>query len=562
MNIVDGGVPEDVEFADLAARTVVALLELDPVEATALGDHRWDDRLGDGSAAGYAAAGQLVAEALEAIDQVDDDVLTVGTAIDLETLRTRLAGIELGLSVIGEHRWNPLHANPGSALHLLLARDFAPLPDRLHSLAGRLAAVPVALADSRAVLEEMPRVHVETAIAQFEGTAHLIEQQVALELDSAPLLRREVEPAASAAMAAVKDHVDWLRSRVEESTRDPRLGEQKYAAKLWHTLDAELAPDQLLERAESDLVRIEGEIARAAAQYLGVSPPPPDDAGDVVRRALAAVAADGSVSDESVVAQCVAALARTTDFVREHDHVTIHDDNVEIIVMPEIHRGVSVAYCDPPGPLETLALPTFFAVSPTPIDWSSERVSSFYREYNSHMLHNLTVHEAMPGHVLQLAHSRRGASPTLVRQAFWSGPFVEGWAVYAEELMAARGYSSNGNDSGALAVRLQQLKMQLRTTINTILDVRVHSRGMTEAEGMRLMQQRGHQEEGEAVGKWRRALLTSTQLSTYYVGYVAVRDLAADLGSAYPEWSDRELHDAMLAHGSPSPRHLRTLLLG
>jgi hypothetical protein len=83
---------------------------------------------------------------------------------------------------------------------------------------------------------------------------------------------------------------------------------------------------------------------------------------------------------------------------------------------------------------------------------------------------------------------------------------------------------------------------------------------MTEDEAMRLMMQRGHQEEGEAAGKWRRALLTSSQLSTYYVGYVEVADIARDLATARPGSSIRDRHDEMLAHGSPSPRHLRTLL--
>ena len=111
--------------------------------------------------------------------------------------------------------------------------------------------------------------------------------------------------------------------------------------------------------------------------------------------------------------------------------------------MPEIHRGVAVAYCDPPGPLEPTPLPTYFAVSPTPADWSAERVASFFREYNAHMLQNLTVHEAMPGHVLQLAHNARYAAPVPVRKALWSGSFVEGWAVYAEELMADAGYRAD-----------------------------------------------------------------------------------------------------------------------
>ena len=110
------------------------------------------------------------------------------------------------------------------------------------------------------------------------------------------------------------------------------------------------------------------------------------------------------------------------------------------------------------------------------------------------------------------------------------------------------------------ALRMQQLKMQLRSTINAILDVRVHTRGMTQDEAMRLMTVRGHQEEGEAAGTWRRALLTSTQLSTYYVGYHEVRDVVHRLGFARPAATTRQLHDEVLAHGSPPPRHLRTLL--
>src|SRR5262249_42124679 len=177
-------------------------------------------------------------------------------------------------------------------------------------------------------------------------------------------------------------------------------------------------------------------------------------------------------------------------------------------------------------------------------------VESFYREYNNHLVRNLTVHEAMPGHYLQCAHARRYRGSTRTRAVTRSGTFVEGWAVYAEEMMIAAGF-------GGLPVRLQQLKMRLRSIINAILDQLVHCEDMTEGEAMALMTQRGFQEEGEAAGKWRRALLTSTQLSTYFVGHTEV----AAIGAARPAAvSLGEWHDRMLSHGTPSPRHLRTLL--
>jgi len=134
---------------------------------------------------------------------------------------------------------------------------------------------------------------------------------------------------------------------------------------------------------------------------------------------------------------------------------------------------------------------------------------------------------------------------------------VEGWAVYAERVMAEQGYPGDGDPR---AVRMQQLKMQLRMIINAILDARIHGNSMTETEAMTLMTGRGYQEDGEAAGKWRRALLTSAQLSTYYVGYTEVSDLARDLRAAGPGLADRDVHDRMLAHGSPPVRLLRTLI--
>jgi uncharacterized protein (DUF885 family) len=123
--------------------------------------------------------------------------------------------------------------------------------------------------------------------------------------------------------------------------------------------------------------------------------------------------------------------------------------------------------------------------------------------------------------------------------------------------MAEQGYPGDGDPR---TVRMQQLKMLLRTTINAILDASIHGHGMTEAEAMALMTDRGYQEEGEAAGKWRRALLTSAQLSTYYVGYTEISDLADELRTADPGRTDREIHDRMLAHGSPPVRLLRSLI--
>jgi hypothetical protein len=265
-------------------------------------------------------------------------------------------------------------------------------------------------------------------------------------------------------------------------------------------------------------------------------------------------------TDATILPLCRDALAATTEFVRSRQLVTVYDDPIVIVEMPEIDRGVAGAYCRENGPLEEAVLPTEFAVSPTPEDWTADQVASFFREYNVHMLHNLTVHEAMPGHALQLMHAKRGNPATKVRAVWSSGTFIEGWAAYTEELMAGQGYRSEVSDWAAAAVRMQQLKMQLRTILNTILDIRFHCDDLDEPAATELMTRRGFQEEGEVLGKWRRVQLTSAQLCTYYVGLTEVRELARALRATHPRWSERNLHDAMLAHGSLPVRHLRTLL--
>jgi uncharacterized protein (DUF885 family) len=547
------------EFRRLAGDYLDDLARRHPDMATELGDHRFDDQLPDRGQAALDGERRGLAEFAARLAAVDQDGLDRELRVDAAVLGNDVARRRFEIEDLREHTWNPLLANPGQAIYTLLARDYAPLPDRLRSLAGRLAAVPGSLAAARAALGRMPMVHLETAIGQFGGTIGLVTEEVNAALRQAAnagdaasaAASAEVESARPAALAALAGHRDWLSARLAgadpvaggDGFADPRLGADLFSRKLSLTLSAAADADAILARAEADLERVSSEITEVAAA-LGGTP------REVLDR-LGAAAPD----EATILAFCAEAFAAQTAFVREHDLVTLYDDPVEIIDMPEINRGIAVAYCDPPGPLEPVPGATFIAVSPTPKDWTAERVASFYREYNRHMVHNLMVHEAMPGHYLQLQHSRRFTGATALRAALWSGPFVEGWAVYTEELMADHGYPGEGDP---VAVRMQQLKMQLRMVINAILDARVHAHGMTEADAMSLMTVRGFQEDGEASGKWRRAQLTSAQLSTYYVGYTEVADLAADLRSR--GLAERTAHDSMLAHGSPPVRLLREVL--
>ena len=534
-------------FVPLAERIIDGLLAADPALASSAGDHRYDDQLPDLSADGTSARVAMLRDAAQALAGVDTDGLDPAERVDHDQLLSLVERSLFQLTEVRENEWNPLVHNPGTLLNALVARPFAAPAQRLESLAGRLAAVPDAMATARAILRECPRMHLETGADQFRGTAALVRDRVPDLLRQAPGLASTVEPLAVAAGDALVAFADWLRDlgmTGADQGRDPRLGRRLWEAKLWHTLDTELTAAEVLRLAKERLDLLSDEIRATAAAMVGGRA---DD--DTVRAALLRLAADRP-DDTTIVALATRTLDETTAFVRDADLVSLVDDPVEVLEMPEFARGVAVAYCESPGPLEADGVPTFYCIAPTPTAWSPERVESFYREYNTHMVHNLTVHEAMPGHYLQLAHARRYRGSTRTRAVARSGPFIEGWAVYSEQAVAERGY-------GGLPFRLHQLKLQLRMVINAILDQLVHCEDMTEGEAMALMTQRGFQEEGEAAGKWRRAVLTSTQLSTYFVGYTEVAAIAARRPDGV---SARDWHDAMLGHGSPSPRHLRTVL--
>ena len=284
----------------------------------------------------------------------------------------------------------------------------------------------------------------------------------------------------------------------------------------------------------------------------------PDEPTDAYRqaviRAALEVAYAESPAPDAVIATARESLERTTAFVRENDLVRVPDNPVEIILMPEFLRGIALAYCDSPGPLDK-GLATYYAVSPIPEDWTAEQTSGFLREYNVRSIHNLTIHEAMPGHYLQLAHANE--YPSTLRAVLQSGPFIEGWAVYTEDVMADAGYYDNDP-----LMRLIQLKWYLRAVINAILDQAVHVDDMSRDDAMQLMIEGGFQEEREAAGKWVRAQLTSAQLSTYFVGYQEHAALRNEIEALDADtFSLRRYHDEVLSFGSPPVRYVRELML-
>jgi uncharacterized protein (DUF885 family) len=556
----------DQQFESLGKQYLRESPELSPIDATALGDHRFDDRLDDVSAAGWQAKLALDERLLAALESIDRSQLSRPNQVDALLLRHELEYDRWKIQTLEDWRRNPLIYTrlAGDSVYNLLAREFAPAPDRMKNLGKRLDELPRFLSQVREVLEpaRVPKIHAETAVKQNTGLISMLDGEVARQIDLLPAAEQEAVKASMArARSALSQHQIWLEKRLlPEARGDFRLGQKLYDQKLSYALFSPLSRQEIRTRAEAEIAATHDAmyaIARAVLKGRRNAPPVPEkpSAAQKQRAIMAALDLANAQRPErdGVLDAARASLVQTTQFVREKNIVSLPDEPLEIIAMPEFKQGVALAYCDSPGPLEA-GQKTFYAVSPIPVSWTRAQTESFLREYNSRSVQNLTIHEAMPGHYLQLAHANK--YPSTLRAVLSSGPFVEGWAVYAERVMADEGYLG-----GDPLMKLVQLKWYLRSIVNALLDQAVHVDGISRAAAMRLMTESAFQEEREAAGKWTRAQLTSAQLPVYFVGaleHIALRAEAEQRAGG--SFNLREYHDKVLSFGSPPVRFARELM--
>ena len=557
----------DARLAEVSQQWLDGWLRLNPVSATQIGKHDFDSEVDDLSAAGRQAQVDFAKKTLAALDGIDTTKLSRENQIDAAILRNQVQGDIWNVETLQSWAWDPqvYSGLAGGAIYNLMAREFAPMPQRLKSATARMQKIPNIYAQMRENLDpaRVPKIHAETVARQNAGILSLIDTFITPNADQLQGEdRKQLDEAVTNLRKAVAEQQTWLdKTLVPNAKGDFRIGQKLYDEKLQFSLNSSLSRAEIKQRAEGELKRVRGEMYAIAQTVLKDKPnapempanPSPEQQQKAIEAALELAYADKPARDQ-VVDFAKKTLEQATDFTRKHDLVTVPNDPVKIILMPEFQRGVAVAYCDSPGPLDK-GLDTYYAISPIPDDWSAEQVDSFLREYNSRMIHLLSIHEAMPGHYLEGAHSVK--SHSTLRSVLRSGLFAEGWAVYTEDMMADAGYLDNDP-----LFRLVQLKFYLRTIANAILDQGVHVDNWTQEQAMELMTKQAFQQEREAAGKWVRAQLTSAQLPTYFVGAQEHFDMRkaveAKLGDKF---NAKAYHDQVLSYGAPPVRYVREMML-
>jgi uncharacterized protein (DUF885 family) len=557
----------DARFADLSKRALDTWMQLSPISATQIGDHRYDSEIDDLSAAGQQKMLTAYKGLLGELDRIDVSKLGRENQVDAAILRNQLQQEIWTAEVLQSSKWDPQIYNgaAGSALYGLMAREFAPLPERLKSATARMEKLPQIFAQARENLDpaRVPKIHAETVAKQNRGILSIVDTFITPHIGELPAEDgKRLQAAIDGLKKAVDEQQTWLdKTLVPNAKGDFRIGAELYDQKLKFALNSSLSRAEIGERARAELKRVRQDmygIAQTVLKDKPGAPALPANPSDEQQQAAIEAALELAYADkparDKVVEDAKAALAQSTEFVRTHDLMTLPDAPVDIILMPEFQRGVAVAYCDSPGPLDK-NLKTFYAVSPIPDDWTDKQVDSFLREYNSRMIHLLSIHEGTPGHYLEGWHS--GKFPSTLRAVLRSGLFAEGWAVYTERMMQEQGYLDNDP-----LFHLVQLKFYLRTISNAILDQGVHVDNWTREQAMQLMTHDAFQQESEASGKWVRAQLTSAQLPTYFVGAQehfdtrkAVQEKQGD------KFNLKAYHDQMLSYGAPPVRFARQLML-
>jgi uncharacterized protein (DUF885 family) len=558
--------PSENSFQRLSETYLDEFATFSPVYATGVGDHRYDSELDQVSTAARVRHLKWLRDISRQLSTLDPAGLSRPEQVDWALLHHEVEAQIWRITELQEWAWNPLVYTglAGDGIYDLMARDFAPISERLSAVRARLEQFPRFLAQVRETLEpaRVPRIHAETAVSQNRGILAVLKAMVEPNIQQLGQAERaKMVSAIRTAREAIQVHQEWLEQELLPNAKgDFRLGQELYDQKLAFSLHSPLDRHQILQLAEKHLADLHDRMYKIAQPIYAQTYPLtkfPDEPSPAYRRAIIRFALEKANEDlhqrDGVVAAARRSLESATEFVKGQDLVTVPPDPLEVIVMPEFQRGVSVAYCDSPGPLDEKQT-TFYAVSPIPDDWSAQQVRSFLQEYNSRSLHVLTIHEAMPGHYLQLAHSSR--YPGKLRRLLESGVFIEGWAIYTEWMMCEEGFLDHDP-----LMKLVTLKWYLRDVTNAILDQAIHVDGMSRDDAMRLMVEDAFQEEREASGKWVRAQLTSAQLSTYFVGKLQVTALRDE---AQRRWGDdfsiKSFHDSLLSFGSPPPQFVRALL--
>ena len=550
---------DDASFAIYENSFLEALWKLNPDWATSVGYHKYDsllfvpdDKLRD-KMVNFAKVG------IDSLSRFDVTTLSDVNKIDYHLMENQMEEMEWKIQELKSYQWDPTSYNVTGTFAHILNEHYAPLANRLRNFYQKMANIPAYYKEAEKQIKNPVAELTSLAIDQHLGGVGIIEKDFADSLKKTNIPQAEQKQMldrAHVSAETIKAFAEWLKNLKNDHPRSFRLGRDLYEAKFKYEIQSESTPQQIYNAAMERKKYIHHEMAKISKQlwpkYFGTKPLPADSL-DLIAQVIDTLSSKHVQPDEFQQA-IETEIPKLSAFVKAKDLVT-PDPSKPLIVRkePGYMAGVAGASISAPGPYDKTGN-TYFNVGSL-AGWPPAKAESYLREYNQYILQIFCMHEAVPGHYVQLMYANK--APSLIKSIFGNTAMIEGWAVYSEEMMLDNGFENNAPE-----MRLMWYKWHLRSVCNTILDYNVHTQNMSKQDALTLLTRQAFQQQAEADGKWKRVSVTSVQLDSYFTGYKEIMDLREaykkKMGDKYKL---KDFNEKFLSYGSAPVRYIKEAML-
>lgn len=549
---------DDGAFTEYENSFLEGLWKLNPDWATTVGYHKYDSLL-------FVPNDNLRDKQLtyckvqiDSLSRFDVTTLNPSNKLDYHLMQNQMEYIQWSIQQLKSYQWDPSSYNVIGTFAYILNEHYAPLDKRLRNFYEKMANIPAYYKEAEKQIKSPVTELTTLAIDQHLGGVSVIEKDFGDSLKKTKIPAAEQKlmlDRAAASATAIKAYADWLKNLKNDHPRSFRLGKDLYEEKFKYEIQSQSTAQQIYNAAVERKKYIHREMAKISkklwSKYFGTKPMPSDSLNMI--GALIDTISSRHVKPDQFQSAIENLIPKLTAFVKSKDLVTL-DPSKPLVVRkePGYMAGVAGASMSSPGPYDKDGNSYFNVGSLS--GWSDEKAESYLREYNQYTLQILCIHEAIPGHYVQLVYANK--APSLIKSVFGNGAMIEGWAVYSEEMMLDNGYSDEPE------MRLMWYKWNLRSVCNTMIDFSVHAENMSKQDVIKLLTREAFQQQAEADGKWKRVSVTSVQLDSYYTGYKEIMDLREaykkKIGDKYKL---KDFNEKFLSYGSSPVQYIREAML-
>ncbi len=557
----------DNKFNEFKEDFVLQLWKVYPAWASSVGYHKYDSVLVIPTTSSRNEEVEFCSNMLRQLHKFELESLSDVNKTDYHLIENQLQYATWSVKELKAWEWDPTTYNVCGSFADMLGNNYESLDTRLHNFYVRMDNVQQYYAVAKTNIKNPTIEHTQLAIDQNLGGLSVFEKDLDEAIKKSSLSSQEKEQIHTRALiciAAIKDYVNWLKNLDNKTPRSFRLGKDLYNQKFNFEIQSGSTADQIFAKAEqhkNELLRKMYRITEKLWPKYFSSVPMPEDDMLAIGQMIDALSKK-HVSPDSFQIAIENQLPTLVKFIEKKNLIYI-DPSKPLVVRrePDYMAGVAGASINAPGPYDKNGN-TYYNVGSLD-GWDADKAESYLREYNHYILQILNIHEAIPGHYTQLVYANQ--APSIIKSILSNNAMVEGWAVYSELMMLENGYDGdNGIDSKEASPEmwLMYYKWNLRSTCNTILDYKVHTQNMSQAEAIKFLTEQAFQQKTEAEGKWKRVSVTQVQLCCYFTGYTEICELRETMKARQQGTFDlKKFHEQFLSYGSAPVKYIKELML-